>query len=92
VAGAKSESLETKRPVRIGQMLRRSEAARGYLLLSPAMAVLLFVLAAPIALLVLYSFCTENGLVLDTNPTLSQYAAIVNREGYRTLPGNPVKC
>jgi spermidine/putrescine transport system permease protein len=86
MAGAKSElSLKTSGLSRIGQALRRSEAARGYLLLSPAMAVVLFTLAAPIALLVLYSFWTQNGLVLDTNPTLAQYATIASREGYRTL-------
>jgi spermidine/putrescine transport system permease protein len=49
------------------------------------MAVLLFALAAPVALLVLYSFWTEQGLALDTTPTLAQYAAIAEREGYRTL-------
>jgi spermidine/putrescine transport system permease protein len=86
MAGAKSElSLKTSALARVGRMFRRSEAARGYLLLSPAMAVLLFALAAPIALLVLYSFWTQNGLVLDTNPTFAQYAAIASREGYRTL-------
>jgi spermidine/putrescine transport system permease protein len=57
----------------------------GYLLLTPSMAVLLFALAAPVALLVLYSFWTEQGLALDTTPTLAQYAAIAEREGYRTL-------
>src|SRR5258707_7379821 len=86
MTGAKPElSLKTSGLRRIGQALSRSEAARGYLLLSPAMAVLLFALAAPIALLVLYSFWTQNGLVLDTNPTLAQYAAVASREGYRTL-------
>ena len=70
---------------RIESIFRRSEAARGYLLLSPAMAVLLFALAAPMTLLLLYSFWTENGLVLDTHPSLAQYAAVVTREGYRTL-------
>lgn len=86
MAGAESElSRKTSGPGRIGRALHRSGAARGYLLLSPAMAVLLFALAAPIALLVLYSFWTQNGLVLDTNPTLAQYVAIASREGYRTL-------
>jgi spermidine/putrescine transport system permease protein len=66
-------------------MFRRSEAARGFLLISPTMAVLLFALAAPMTLLVLYSFWTENGLVLDTHPSLTQYAAVATREGYRTL-------
>jgi len=70
---------------RLTSMFRRSEAARGFLLISPTMAVLLFALAAPMTLLVLYSFWTENGLVLDTHPSLTQYAAVATREGYRTL-------
>ena len=61
------------------------DARNGYLLLSPTMAVLLFALAAPIALLLLYSVWTENGLVLDTHPTLAQYATVLTREGYRVL-------
>ena len=61
------------------------EMRRGYLLLSPTMAVLLFALAAPIAILLLYSFWTENGLVLDTRPSFSQYATVLTREGYRVL-------
>src|SRR5258706_7067799 len=85
MAGAKLELRKTSGLARVRQALRRSEAARGYLLLSPAMAVLLFALAAPVALLVLYSFWKENGLVLDTTPTLAPYAAIASREGYRTL-------
>ena len=42
-------------------------------------------LAAPIGLLLLYSIWTETGLVLDTTPTLAQYAAVMTREGYRQL-------
>ncbi|HXJ00237.1 MAG TPA: ABC transporter permease [Micropepsaceae bacterium] len=58
---------------------------KGYLLLSPTLAVLLFALAAPIGMLALYSVWTQNGLFLDTHPTLSQYAAVIAREGYRVL-------
>ena len=85
MAGAIAELNKTNGVARIACVFRRSEAARGYLLISPAMAVLLFALAAPLLLLVLYSFWTQNGLVLDTHPTLGQYAAIASREGYRTL-------
>jgi len=61
------------------------ENRSGYALLSPTLAVLLFALAAPIALLALYSVWTQNGLALDTHPTLVQYAGVVTREGYRVL-------
>jgi spermidine/putrescine transport system permease protein len=62
-----------------------SRTARGYALLAPVLGLLLFALAAPMALLLLYSFWTENGLLLDTHPTLAQYADVLTREGYRTL-------
>ena len=78
-------SMETSGLTRAGRWFQRSQAVRGYALLSPTLTVLLAALAAPIALLVLYSFWTEDGLVLDTNPTLAQYATVLTREGYRVL-------
>jgi spermidine/putrescine transport system permease protein len=71
--------------VRTERLFRRSEAARGYLLISPTLAVLVFALAAPLALLVTYSFWRESGLVLDTHPSLAQYGAVLTREIYRVL-------
>ena len=68
-----------------GGVFGRSEAARNYALISPMLLVLAFTLAAPILLLVLYSLWTQNGFQLDTTPTLAQYAAVLTREGYRTL-------
>jgi len=70
---------------RIEQRLLRSEAARNYLLISPTMTVLVFALAAPLALMIMYSFWRESGLVLDTNPTLAQYAVATTRAIYRVL-------
>ena len=64
---------------------QKSQSVHGYALLSPTLAVLLTALAAPIALLLLYSFWTENGFVLDTSPTLAQYGTVLTREGYRVL-------
>ena len=64
---------------------RRSDAAGRYLLFSPVLVVLLFALAAPIALLLLYSLWSQNGLDVDTTPTAAQYAAVASREGYRVL-------
>lgn len=69
----------------VARFFRRSEAARNYALISPTLALLLFTLAAPTLLLMLYSLWTQNGLALDTNPTLQQYATVLGREGYRTL-------
>ena len=70
---------------RVARPFGRSEAAGRYLLLSPVLALLVFALAAPIALLFLYSFWTQNGLAVDTSPTVGQYAVVASREGYRVL-------
>jgi spermidine/putrescine transport system permease protein len=64
---------------------RRSDAARGYALLSPAMIVMVAALAAPMALLALYSFWTQNGLALDTHFTLDRYAEAFGHETWRAL-------
>jgi spermidine/putrescine transport system permease protein len=65
--------------------LARSETARGYALLSPALLMLAAMLAAPVALLALYSLWNQNGLALDTAPSLDRYTEVLAREGYRTL-------
>jgi spermidine/putrescine transport system permease protein len=72
-------------PVRLLRLFRSSEAARNYALISPSIAVLVCALMAPVALLVLYSLWTQNGLQLDTTPTLAQYQAVFSRAFYRGL-------
>ena len=42
-------------------------------------------LAAPLALLALYSFWTQKGLVLDTHFTLAQYTSAFGRASFRAL-------
>jgi spermidine/putrescine transport system permease protein len=66
-------------------VFRRSDAARGYALLSPVMIVMVAALAAPMVLLALYSFWTQNGLALDTHFTLGRYSDAFSRETYRAL-------
>jgi spermidine/putrescine transport system permease protein len=70
---------------RAGRWLRQSEAGRAYTLLSPTILIMLAALAAPMALLALYSFWTEEGLVLDTTITTAQYTTAFGRETYRQL-------
>jgi spermidine/putrescine transport system permease protein len=70
---------------RLDRWFARSEMAGRYLLLSPVLLVLVCALAAPLALLFLYSFWTQDGLAVNTTPTLGQYAAVASREGYRVL-------
>ncbi len=70
---------------RIGRWLRQSETGRAYTLLSPTIAIMLAALAAPMLLLGLYSFWTEDGLVLDKTLTTAQYTTAFGRETYRQL-------
>ena len=56
-----------------------------YLLITPAMALLAFTLAAPLVLLVVYSFWTQRGLVLDTRISFAEYAAVLTRGIYRLV-------
>jgi spermidine/putrescine transport system permease protein len=72
-------------PGRFARWFRRSEAARGYALLSPTLLIMLAALAAPMILLALYSFWREDGYVVDTSFTLSQYATAFARPTYRAL-------
>ena len=72
-------------PGRLARLFHRSEAARQYALLSPSIALLAFALTAPLGLLVLYSFWTQNGLELDRDFTLAQYGDALGRPFYRDL-------
>jgi spermidine/putrescine transport system permease protein len=71
--------------VRTLAVLRRSQSARGYALLSPVMVVMVVALAAPMTLLALYSFWTQSGLAVDTHFTLDRYIDSFSRETYRAL-------
>ena len=70
---------------RLAHFYRRSEGARGLVLLSPTMLIMLAALAAPMALLALYSFWTQDGYALNTQATLAQYATSLGRATYREL-------
>jgi spermidine/putrescine transport system permease protein len=70
---------------RVVRRIRRSESIRGYALLSPTLIAMAAALAAPLALLGLYSFWSQSDTGLDTHLTLSQYAGVMSRASYRTL-------
>jgi spermidine/putrescine transport system permease protein len=57
----------------------------GYLLLAPALGVMALALAAPLALLLLYSLTATAGPLLSGGPSLAQYGEVLGREGYRAL-------
>ena len=60
----------------------RSDAAKGYALLSPVMITMIALLAAPLILLILYSVWTQVGLVVDTTPTLERYREVLASPSY----------
>jgi spermidine/putrescine transport system permease protein len=60
----------------------RSDAAKGYLLLSPVMIAMIVLLAAPLILLALYSFWTQVGLAVDTTATLDRYREVFQKQSY----------
>jgi len=57
----------------------------GVLLLSPTLGVMTLCLAAPLALLALYSLTATTGPVLAGGATLAPYADALGRAGYRAL-------
>jgi spermidine/putrescine transport system permease protein len=65
--------------------LSRSQAWVGYLLAAPALFVVIAALATPIALLVLYSFWTQDYVTIDTTLTLDNYRTILDRPIYFTV-------
>lgn len=60
----------------------RSDAAKGYALLSPVMITMVVLLAAPLVLLLLYSFWTQNGLQYDTTATFDRYREVLGHQSY----------
>jgi spermidine/putrescine transport system permease protein len=57
----------------------RSEALRGWTMLSPTTILMVAGLAAPLAIMVLYSFWTQNGNVVDTSLTLHNYGEVTGK-------------
>ena len=71
---------------RIRALFLRSESARGYALLSPTLIIILAALAAPLILLVCYSFWEKTGPIsIDTSFTLDRYKEVLEETNYRTL-------
>ncbi len=66
---------------RFRALLLRSEALRGYLLLSPTLLVMLVLLIAPMGGLIGISLCTQVYFSLDCTPTLENYRAIIRPTG-----------
>ncbi|MGZ9809301.1 ABC transporter permease [Pseudoroseicyclus sp. H15] len=56
---------------------RTREALTGLGLLSPALVLMIAMLALPVAALVLLSFWTQSGFSIDTTPTLANYRRLI---------------
>jgi spermidine/putrescine transport system permease protein len=63
----------------------RSDAAKGYALLSPVMITMVILLAAPLILLVVYSFWTQAGLQVDTSFTTDRYSDVLGKQSYQDI-------
>lgn len=73
------------RPRGFTARLRHSEGLRGLSLISPALVIVAVVLAAPVTLLVLYSFWTQDYVRIDTTFSLANYERILNTPLYITV-------
>ena len=62
---------------RVRALLLRSEALRGYLLLSPTLVIMFLMLIVPIGGMVAFSFFTQIYFEIDTTPTINNYWAII---------------
>src|SRR5690606_34611627 len=77
VSAAERTAGTASRPVFLTSLRRRylrSEAVRGYLLLSPTLLVMLSMMIVPLVWLVLLSFATQNYFEIDYSFTLNNYA------------------
>ncbi|WP_104018390.1 ABC transporter permease [Roseovarius nitratireducens] len=67
------------------QLLDRSEAVRGMVLLSPAFGFMLVALLVPFGILLLMSLWTAQGFGFDTSLTLDNYRQLLERPIYGAL-------
>ncbi len=88
LAVARSPSLSLRD--RIRALFLRSEALRGYLLLSPTLLVMFLMLVVPIGGMIAFSFFTQVYFSIDTTPTLDNYWAIIKPGEGVTYFGVPV--
>jgi spermidine/putrescine transport system permease protein len=64
---------------------KRPEWLPGLAMLSPALLVMMIGVGLPIALLLAYSFWTQNYIAVDRTPTLANYEQLLSRPLYATL-------
>ena len=84
VAGAVPERHRNWLP-RLRALYMRSEALRGYTLLSPTLLVMAFSMCVPFAIMVAMSFWTQQAFEIDTALTLANYHEAVDEPVYEAL-------
>ena len=70
---------------RVRAMFLRSEALRGYTLLSPTLIVMAITMCAPFAILVAMTFWTQHAFEIDTAFTLRNYQEALSGPVYQAL-------
>ena len=70
---------------RLHALFLRSEALRGYALLSPTLLVMGFAMGIPFAIMVVMSFWTQVGFDIDTTLTLANYGEAIDGRVYKAL-------
>jgi spermidine/putrescine transport system permease protein len=74
---------------RFRALLLRSEALRGYLLLSPTLIAMVLMLVVPLVGMIAFSFFTQVYFDIDLTPTLNNYWAIIKPGAGNTYLGIP---
>jgi spermidine/putrescine transport system permease protein len=70
---------------RLRALFMRSEALRGYTLLSPTLLVMLFSMCVPFAMMVAMSFWTQQAFEFDTTFSLTNYGEATESPVYKAL-------
>lgn len=69
----------------LAALLHRSEALRGYVLMSPTLLIMSVGILAPFIILLVMSFWTRQGFDFDTTMTFNNYARVWNEPIYGAL-------
>ena len=70
---------------RLRRLYFRSEAVRGYTLLSPTVIVMVLMLCVPFGIMVLMSFWTQSGFDIDTTLSMKNYQDVVEKPIFEAL-------
>ncbi len=80
-----SPELHAGPRTKLYSLFLRSEAVRGFMLLSPTLAVMAFSMCIPFVIMVAMSFWTQVIFDFDTTITLANYDEVIHRPIYRAL-------